>query len=68
MDDDLVDDEDFVGGERADDRPEDRDRSAQDGDIDFEDAEDVYDRRVVGHVEDGDSAGTIDAEGYHTAY
>lgn len=62
MDDDLVDDEDFVGGERADHRPEDRDRGAEDGDVDFEHAEEVYDGCVVRHVDDGNSAGAVDAE------
>lgn len=67
-DDDFVDDEDVTGREGADHGPEDRNGRAQYGDVDFEDAEDVDDGRVVGHIEDRDSASAVDAKGDHAAY
>ena len=68
MYDDLVDDEDLVGREGADDGPEYGDRGAKDSDVDFEDAEDVDNGSVVGHIEDGNGASAVDAEGDHAAY
>ena len=62
---DFVDDEDFVSGERGDERPEDRDRGAENGDVDFEHREDVDGRCGEGRVEDGDCANAADAEGDH---
>lgn len=64
----LVDDEDLVGGERADHGPEDRNRGAKDSDVDFEDAEYVHNGSVIGHIEDGNSASPVDAESDHAAY
>lgn len=68
VNDDLVDDEDLVGCEGADDGPKYRYGRAQNGNVDFEDAEEVHDGCVVRHVRYGDSTGAIDAEGYHAAY
>lgn len=50
---DFVEDEDFVASEGYDDGPEDGYRGRDDGDVDFEDAEDVDERDVKGHVDDG---------------
>jgi len=50
---DFINDEDFVAGEGSHEGPEDGDGCAEDGDIDFEDGEDVDGGGVKGHVEYG---------------
>lgn len=65
VNDDLVDYKDLIGRKGADDGPEDGNGCAENGDIDFKNAENVYDWRVVRHVDDGDSAGAVDAERDH---
>lgn len=59
---DFVDDEDFGGRQGGDERPEDGDRGAHDGYVDFEDREDVDGGCGVGDVEDGDGAAFFDAQ------
>jgi hypothetical protein len=64
----LVDDENLIGRKGADDGPEDGDRGAENSDVDFENAEDVHNGSVVGHIQDGNGASAVDAEGDHAAY
>lgn len=64
---DFVDDEDLAGSEIGHDGPEYGYRGRHDGDVDFEDGEDVDEWDVVGHVEDWDGASAIDRQGYHAA-
>lgn len=66
VDDNFLDDKNFVCSEGADHWPEDGDRGAEDSDVDFQHAEDVYDGCMVGHVEDGVGAATVLADGDHT--
>lgn len=56
----LVHHPDLVGGERMDNGPKDGDGCSNDGDIDLEDGEDVDQRCVEWHVEDGDCACPVD--------
>ena len=67
VDDDLVDDEDLVGGERVDHGPEDGNGGDENSDVNLQHAEDIHYRRVVGHVWDWDGAGAGDAERYRSA-
>jgi len=61
---DFVDDEDFVCGEGGDDDgPEYGDAGGEDGDVDFEDGEDVDAGGEEGGVEDGGRADAFYAEG-----
>jgi hypothetical protein len=67
VDDDLVDDEDLVRGERVDHGPENGNGGDENSDVDLQHAEDIHNRRVVGHVWDGDGTGAGDAERYRSA-
>jgi hypothetical protein len=65
---DLVHDEDFAEGEGGNYRPEDGDGGAEDGDFDFEGAEDEDWRRIPGYVEDGEGTGFVGGEGGEADY
>jgi hypothetical protein len=67
MDLDFVDDPDLIGSKSRYHWPENRDRSGDDGNIDFKDGKDVDDGRVIGHVNDWNGPGTVDGQGNHAA-
>jgi hypothetical protein len=58
----LIHDPDLIDCHTGEDWPEDGNRCGNDGDIDLENGENVYNRCVVCHVEDGDSTGAVDGQ------
>lgn len=65
---DFIDDEDLVGSERGDKRPEDGDRGGEDGHIEFQNGEDVYHGRVKGWVKNGNGSNAPNRDRDDTSY